>query len=86
MQVYQETCEGLPRWGMERQMEHKGVKCPGGQWHMVRWQLNEGSCSYGSACKFPHTCDCCQGPHPAKCHCQRDGKAAENELTPTQEV
>lgn len=37
----------------------------------VCWQFNDGSCTFGRKCKFPHECGLCQGPRP-KTRCHRD--------------
>lgn len=34
----------------------------------VCWLFNEGECTYGTRCKFPHVCEVCQGNHPKR-HC-----------------
>ena len=74
VQVYQETCGGFPRKRTERPTEPRmagssGIKRPtGGPKQTVCWQYNDGSCSYGRQCKFPHVCEVCRGAHP-KSHC-----------------
>ena len=70
VQVYQEMCAGRPRKrGMGLPSESKGTGTAGGIKRAgVCWQFNQGSCSYGKSCKFPHVCENCRGNHP-KCHC-----------------
>lgn len=66
VQIYQEVCGGRPRKKVgSPQQEGKRVgltaatKRPG-----VCWQFNEGVCTYGKACRFPHACKVCRGNHP----------------------
>ena len=32
------------------------------------WKFNEGLCTFGKNCRYPHTCESCGGAH-AKVHC-----------------
>ena len=64
--VYQEVCGGRPRKSVGwPQVDGKqarpsvGTKRPA-----VCWQFNEGACSYGRTCRFPHVCEVCRGSHP----------------------
>jgi len=74
VKVYQEICGGRPRKGAGRlDAEGKvmsssvGMKRPiEGRRPLVCWQFNEGVCSYGLKCKFPHVCEVCRGQHSKK--------------------
>ena len=74
VKVYQEICGGRPRKGAGRpDAEGKvmsssvGMKRPiEGRRPLVCWQFNEGVCSYGLKCKFPHVGEKCRGQHSKK--------------------
>ena len=64
VQVYQETCGGHP--GRRVEMAPPLSRATGGGRPSVCWQYNEGTCSYGRKCKFPHVCEGCRGGHPKR--------------------
>ena len=75
VQLYQEVCGGRPRRKATPQADMKGAagtsnpKRPGeGRRPAVCWQFNDGGCTFGRGCKFPHACEICRGGHP-KCRC-----------------
>lgn len=84
VQLYQEVCAGRLRSKMPatpvEAMAGAGAKRPRDEKRpVVCWQFNLGGvCSYGKACKFPHVCEYCLGPHPkGRCF-----KAAEKKRRP----
>ena len=61
--VYQEVCGGRP-WktvGLPQGDEKRAGLLGGTKRPAVCWQFNEGSCSYGRTCRFPHVCEVCIG-------------------------
>ena len=71
VQIYQEVCEGRPRRRAIPQGEARGAtgatstrRLTDARRPAVCWQFNEGGCTFGRACKFPHVCENCQGSHP----------------------
>ena len=87
VQIYQEVCGGRPRRRAISQGEAKGAtwatsaKSPmEARRPAVCWQFNEGGCTFGRACKFPHVCENCQGSHP-KSQCPSTTGAKEEAET-----
>lgn len=87
--LYQELCESRPRRRMsELASDQKaparaaGIKRPsGGQKSLVCWQFNDGDCSYGKSCKFPHLCEVCRWNHPKfRCTSPSGGPTAQGRL------
>ena len=37
------------------------------------WLFNEGTCRFGTTCKFAHKCALCSGPH-RRVNCSRGGE------------
>ena len=78
--LYQELCGGQPRKrAMGPQADGRGAatgsnakRSLDSRKPVVCWQYNDGVCSYGSRCKFPHVCEVCQGNH-ARSQCQNAG-------------
>ena len=69
VKVYQEVCGGRSkrRAGGPSVVSSVGWKRPTeGRKQYVCWQFNEGHCSYGPKCKFPHVCESCRGQHSKK--------------------
>ena len=68
VKVYQEVCGGCPRKRAEPAGEKRGLPMGAkrpmeGRRPVVCWQFNDGSCTYGKSCRFPHICDTCKGNH-----------------------
>ena len=81
--LYQELCGSRPRRRAPMPLaDTKGTgktalgKRPGESKRKahVCWLFNEGECTYGARCKFPHLCEMCQGNHPKR-HCSVKGGA-----------
>lgn len=76
--LYQELCGSRPR----RRAPTPSANAMGsgktalgkrsGRKAHVCWLFNEGECTYGTRCKFPHLCEVCQGTH-SKRHCSVKG-------------
>lgn len=87
--LYQELCGSRPRRKLvEPAVDSKGPsrslgkKRPsGGQKSLVCWQFNDGDCSFGKACKFPHVCEVCRGNHP-KYRCTGSNIASPSSVNP----
>ena len=76
VQLYQEICGGRPRrlGSSSGEGESKGFKKQGEESRKrVCWKYNEGGCSYGGGCKYPHSCELCLGKHP-KSQCTKRQK------------
>ena len=41
--------------------------------HGACWLFNEGTCRFGTTCKFAHKCALCGGPH-RRVNCSRGGE------------
>lgn len=69
VQLYQEICGSHPRKIVGQFHEGKGhgivgVRRLGSEKRpSVCWLFNEGKCTYGAKCKFPHVCEMCGGNH-----------------------
>jgi hypothetical protein len=62
VQLFQEICGSHPRKVLQ---EEKGLrKVSRERKSAVCWQFNEGKCSYGGKCRFPHVCEVCGAGHP----------------------
>ena len=75
--LYQELCGSRPRRRVTvptNELKNAGKAALGKRSGEVRkkahvcWMFNEGECTYGARCKFPHVCEVCQGSHPKR-HC-----------------
>ena len=84
--LYQELCGSRPRRrvlepasDLKTPVRFAGMKRPsGGQKLLVCWQFNDGDCSYGKSCKFPHLCEVCRGNHPKfRCTTPSGGPTAQ---------
>ena len=71
VQLYQEVCGGRPRRKAVSQADPKGTGGPGSPRRLLEgcrpavcWQFNDGGCTFGRGCKFPHSCEICRGNHP----------------------
>ena len=70
VQLYQEVCGGRPRRRAVGEGRYGGGPAAGEkrvreerQGKAVCWQYNGSGCRF-KACKFPHRCEWCLGPHP----------------------
>ena len=69
MALYQELCGSRPRRKVVEPTlvpsRSLGKKRPSGcRKSLVCWEFNDGDCSFGKSCKFPHLCEMCRGNHP----------------------
>ena len=70
--LYQEICGSQTRRkSTGTQLDKSGNPGRNRKRPNVCWQFNDGQCSFGKKCKFPHECSLCLGPHP-KSRCLAD--------------
>ena len=72
LSLYQEICGGQARKGVDGgvQGSRQPMKRPSnaGSVRHVCYGFNDGYCTFGKGCKFPHLCQVCHGNHPrSKC-------------------
>ena len=76
--LYQELCGSRPRRKTVALSKGAGKAALGKRTGEIKrkahvcWLFNEGECTYGARCKFPHLCEVCQGSHPKR-HCITKG-------------